>query len=285
MTQAAIVPGRPFMGIRSAIAAGAVAALLAAPVRGADAQGGSAGAVGARVNALQTGTIRMVYAPRPGVCGDGMSWYRMRAGSTSYISGTFYNSNGGRDVEVTCNPGPVRVVVVRENGETRQIRTYVGGRWRADTGVTDLGTVSAPDAARWLLNVAEQGNERIAGSALQAATLADSVDAGAALLRIATDEKRPNGVRSSAMNWLGEVAGDKVAARLDSIAYEPGDRELRKQAIMALSRRPVEEAVPNLLKMVESLPDRELRKTAVQALANTKDPRAIAWITRTVAER
>ena len=285
MTQAAIVPVRSLRGMRSAIAAGAVAVLLAAPVRGADAQGSGTGSVGARVDALQNGTIRMVYAPRAGVCGDGMSWYRLRAGGASYITGTFYNSSGGRDVEVTCNPGPVRVVVVRENGETRQIRTYVGGRWRADTGVTDLGTVSAPEAARWLLSVAEQGTDRIAGSALQAATLADSVDAGAALLRIVSDAKRPNGVRSSAMNWLGEVAGDKVAARLDSIAYEPGDREMRKQAIMALSRRPAEEAVPSLLKMVESLPDRELRKTAVQALANTKDPRAIAWITRTVGER
>lgn len=284
MTHAAIVPTISLRGIRSSIAAGAVAVLLAAPVRGAEAQG-STGAVGARVEALQNGTIRMVYAPRAGVCGDGMSWYRLRAGSTTYMTGTFYNSSGGRDVEVTCNPGPVRIVVVREHGETRQIRTYVGGRWRADTGVTDLGTVSAPEAARWLLDVAEQGNDRIAGSALQAATLADSVDAGPALLRIVSDAKRPNGVRSSAMNWLGEMAGEKIAARLDSIAYEPGDRELRKQAIRALARRPVEESVPNLLKMVESLPDRELRKTAVQALANTKDPRAIAWITRTVGER
>jgi hypothetical protein len=264
-----------------------VAVLLAAPVRGADAQGGGTGSVGARVDALQNGTLRMVYAPRAGVCGDGMSWYRIRTRSTSYMTGTFYNTNGsgGRDVEVTCNPGPVRVVVVRKGGETRQIRTYVGGRWKADAGVTDLGTVSAPDAARWLLGVAEQGSERIAGSALSAATLADSADAGPALLRIIADSKRPNGVRSSAMNWLGEVAGEKVAARLDSIAYEPGDRELRQQAIMALSRRPADEAVPSLLKMVESLPDRELRRTAVQALANTKDPRAIAWITRTVGER
>jgi hypothetical protein len=209
------------------------------------------------------------------------------SGSTSYMSGSFFNTNSSRDkdVEVTCTPGPVRLVVVREQGETREIRTYVGGRWKADTGVTDLGTVASADAARWLLGVAERGQERIASSALQAATLADSVDAAAVLLRIATDEKRPTGVRSSAMGWLGEVAGDRIASRLDSIAYEPGDRELRKQAIYALSRRPAEEAVPMLLKMAETLPDRELRKTAVFWLARTKDPRALAWITRAVGER
>ena len=286
MTRAAIVP-TPRMGIRSAIAAGAVAALLAAPVRGADAQGGN---VGSRIDAVQNGKVRLVYTPRAGVCGDGMSWYRINtgSGSTSYMSGSFFNTNSNRDkdVEITCQPGPVRLVVVREQGETREIRTYVGGRWKADTGVTDLGTVPSADAARWLLSVAERGQERIANSAMQAATLADSVDAVASvLLRIATDERRPSGVRSSAMGWLGEVAGDRIAARLDSIAYEPGDRELRKQAIYALSRRPVEEAVPMLLKMAETLPDRELRKTAVFWLARTKDPRALAWITRAVGER
>jgi HEAT repeat protein len=55
-------------------------------------------------------------------------------------------------------------------------------------------------------------------------------------------------------------------------------REVRKQAIFALSRRPADEAVPALLKMVETLPDRELRKTAVFWLVQSKDPRAVAWV-------
>lgn len=271
-------------GARIAVAVGAAGAMLAAPAREADAQSGN---VGSRIEAVQNGTVRLTFAPRQGVCGDGMSWYSMRGGNTSYMYGTFYNSNGfgNRDVEVTCQTGPVRLVVVREQGETRQLRTYVGGRWKADTGITDLGSVSAADAGRWLLGVAERGNERIASAALQTATITDSVDAGAALLRIATDERRPQGVRSSALNWLGEVAGVKVAARLDSMAYEPGDRELRKSAISALARRPAEEAVPMLLKMAETLPDRELRQTAVYYLARTKDPRALAWITKAVEGR
>ena len=79
----------------------------------------------------------MVFAPRAGVCGDGMNWYSMRNGNMSYMYGSFYNSSGGnsRDVEVTCQTGPVRLVVVRDQGETRALRTYVGGRWKADTGI------------------------------------------------------------------------------------------------------------------------------------------------------
>jgi HEAT repeat protein len=85
-------------------------------------------------------------------------------------------------------------------------------------------------------------------------------------------------VRTSAVNWLAEVVGDRVSATLDSIAYEPGDREVRRSAIFALARRPAEEAVPALTTMAETLPDRELRRSAVMALAQTRDARALAWL-------
>lgn len=282
MTRTAIVSKRPPALVRRVIVAGAVALWYAASGLAANAQGG--GGVGSRIEAVSTGTVRMAFAARAGVCGDGWSWYRARPGSG--MSGTVFNyNNGARDVEPNCQLGPVRVVVVRDGGETREIRTYVGGRWKADTGNTDLGTVSSADAARWLIGVAERDSERSAGAALSAAILADSVDAVSALLRIATNETRPTGVRTAALGWLGEVAGDRVAAKLDSMTYEPGDREVRKQAIYAISRRPVDEAVPSLLRMAETLPDRELRKTAVFWLARTKDPRALAWITKVVEAR
>ena len=82
---------------------------------------------------------------------------------------------------------------------------------------------------------------------------------------------------------IRDRVGDKVSSTLDSIAYEPGDREVRKQAIFALSRRPADEAVPALLKMVETLPDRELRKTAIFWLAQSRDPRAVRWMEKRLA--
>ena len=209
-----------------------------------------------RINAVKTGRVRLAFAARDGVCGDGMSWFRTRNGNyTGEFNG---NMSGFRDVEPTCERGPVRLVIVRANGETTDLRTYVGGRWKVDTGVTDLGIVSAPAAGAWLLQLAESGTAKPARAAITAATITDSVDAAATLLRIAKDEQRPSDVRSSALNRLGEVVGDKVSQTLDSIAYEAGDREVRKQAIFALSRRPTDEAVPALLKMAESLPDREI---------------------------
>ncbi len=275
MTRAILRP------VASALAAVA-SVLVCASTTVVDAQGSRDGPIAARVAGVQTGTVRMSFAAREGVCGDGWSWYRSRSNG---VSGSFYNYNGGKDVEPPCQRGPVRLVVNRDQGQTREIRMYVGGTWKTDQSATDLGTVSAAEAGRWLLAQAEQGDDRIAGSAMSAATLGDSIEGTATLLRIATDSKRSAGIRSSALNWLGEVAGEKVAAKLDSIAYEEGDRELRKQAIYSIARRPADEAVPTLIKMAETLPDRELRKAAVYSLARIKDPRAVAWITRAVGEK
>lgn len=235
------------------------------------------GRLESQIDRVRSGTVRVAFTARPGVCGNGMSWFRNRGGS---LSGTVINGNwsGGRDVDATCDGGPVRLVIVRTAGETTDMRMYVGGTWRADTGVTDLGRVSAANAGAYLFRMAETGPSKAARTAITAATVADSLDASPTLLRIAKDDARPSEVRASALNWLGEIVGDKVAMSLDSLAYEPGDREVRKQAIFAIARRPADEAVPALLKMVETLPDRELRKTAVFWLAQSKDPRAVRWM-------
>jgi HEAT repeat protein len=105
------------------------------------------------------------------------------------------------------------------------------------------------------------------------------------LLRMARSESRSPDVRASAVHYLGEIAGERVSASLDSVAYEPGDREVRNAAIMAIARRPKAEAVPALIKLAESLPDRELRQTAVRALAQTREPEALAWIERHLARQ
>jgi len=249
-----------------------------AVVQVADAQS----AIGSRVEVVRDGVVRMSFAARPGVCGSGNGWSRTRVGRNGTTVSTSWGSN---DVEYSCETGPVRMVVVRSNGEIKEMRTNVGGRWRSDTGVTDLGMVSARDAGRWLLSVAERAPDAPARAAIHALTITDSVDAWPLFLKIAKDEQRPKEVRNQAIFWLGEFAGDKATASLDSIPYEPGDREVRKQAIFAVSRRPGEEAVTTLLHMAETLPDRELRKTAIFWLSRSSDPRALAWLNKVLGSR
>lgn len=248
-------------------------------------QGAGAQSLSARIRNAGTATVRFTMAAGPGVCGNGTSWYRSRDGRSGSFNGMWNGPLDNRDVETVCEPGPVRVVVKREAGDIDSLRVYVGGRWRAGTGITDLGQVGAGEAGSWLLQLAEQGPDRVAARALQAVMLGDSIDAVPTLLRIARSDSRSPGVRASAVNRLGELAGERVSASLDSVAYEPGDRDVRLAAIMAIARRPKAEAVPALIKLAETLPDRELRRTAVRSLAQTREPEALAWIERHVARQ
>jgi hypothetical protein len=241
---------------------------------------GAQAALDQRIQAVRNGTLRFTLPAAPYVCGNGSSWYRSRDGRSGSYYGMWNGSTNSKDVETICDRGPVRIVVVREDGDTRSLRHYVGGRWVPQDTVTDLGAVSASEGGAWLLRQAERGSDKVARTAMNAALLVDSLSPGTTLLRMARDSSRSQDVRNSAVFWLGEVVGDRVAATLDSIAYEPGDREVRRTAIMAMARRPKDEAIPALQKLAETLPDRELRRVAIMALAQTRDAQAIAWLER-----
>jgi HEAT repeat protein len=108
------------------------------------------------------------------------------------------------------------------------------------------------------------------------ATLADSVTIWPSLLRLARDRGLPEERRRTATFWLGQAAGAAAGRALDSIAADVrGDREVRKQAVFALSQRSAEEGVPALIRIARSNPDPELRRTALFWLAQTDDPRAL----------
>lgn len=229
---------------------------------------GSAGAqqeVGARVAAVRDGTVHLSFAARPGVCGNGRN---IQSGG----------SRGERDQEWEheCEPGPVRVSLGVKEGAVTSVRAYVGGRWRAGGTATDLGTVSAPAAARYLLQLAERGQGRVARDAILPATLADSVTVWPDLLRLARDDARPRDVRKQAVFWVGQAAESAATAGLDELATSDADREVQESAVFALSQRPRHEGVPVLIRIARTSRDPQLRKQALFWLGQSDDPRALA---------
>jgi hypothetical protein len=213
-----------------------------------------------RIAVVETGTVHLSFAARAGVCREGI--------------------NGMRTVEQTedwedyCEPQPVRVALRLHDGRVTAIRSYVGGRWRAGSGATDLGTVPAKEAAGYFVSLAERGPT--AGDPLLPATLADSAVIWPALLGIARKPSVSSEVRRAAIFWLGQAAGAKAAQSLDSIAGDQdGDRAIRKQAVFALSQRRDNEGVPALLRIARSNSDPEVRKTALFWLGQSEDPRAL----------
>lgn len=212
-----------------------------------------------RVDRVSDGTIRLSFAARPGVCGNGR---------------TFINHGPHEEWQSECEDGPVRLVVERANGRTTDLRAYVGGRWRG-TADADLGQVSAREAGQWLLALAEAGGPA-SEDAVFPATLADSMEAWPGLLRIARNGKVAQKTRKSAVFWLGQAAADAATRGLDSLAEDDReDREVREAAIFALSQRPRDEGIPVLIRIARSSRDPKLRRSALFWLGQSDDPAAI----------
>jgi HEAT repeat protein len=242
----------------------------------ASASGLAAQSIADRVSRAGDGTVRMSFATRPEVCGRGRS---IQHGPSSR-TGWFGDNDRNRDVEfdAACDYGPGRLVLDKRDGEIVSLRFYVGGRWRpADSGVTDLGTVGAKEAADYLVSLASTLPGKAGREAIFPATLADSAEVWPALIRIARDEERPRETRKQAVFWLGQAAGEAATAGLDSLSRDSGvDRDVQKQVVFALSQRPRDEGIPVLIRVARTHRDPAVRRDAVFWLGQSNDPRAIA---------
>jgi hypothetical protein len=212
-----------------------------------------------RITAVGDGTVRLSFPVRSGVCGS---------------SGSLNIQHDTDEWEYDCGPQQARVALRVENHRVVSVRTYVGGRWREETSARDLATVRPQEAAAYFLDLAEHSKE-MTGDPVLPAALADSVTVWPALLRLARRATLPE-LRRTAVFWVGQAAEAAAGLALDSVAKDrSSDREVRKQAVFALSQRSQNEAVPALIRIARSNPDPEIRKAALFWLGQSEDPRAI----------
>ena len=213
-----------------------------------------------RITAVGSGKVHVSFAARPGVCGDGDQ---------------NINIQDNEDWEVECEGQPVRVALEVKNHQVVGLRTFVGGQWRTTAAAKDLGTIRPQEAAAYFLHLAGSPTD-LSGDPVLPATLADSVTIWPSLLQLARSSRLPMERRRSAVFWLGQAAGAAVDGALDSIAGDTGtEREVRKQAVFALSQRSSEDAVPALIRIARTNRDPELRKSALFWLGQSNDPRAV----------
>jgi len=251
--------------------ASAVLAALALTAASAPAQ-----SIASRVARVSNGTVRMSFAARPGICGSGNSIMHSNGrGRTTW--GNDWNNSRDVEWESDCSLGPARVVIDRRNGEIADLRFYVGGRWRAaGSDVVDLGTVSAREAADYLVSIAQTERGSMGEKAIFPATIADSAEIWPALIKVARNPDLPRSTRTQSVFWLGQAAGDAATANLKDIVVDNSvDREVREQAVFALSQRPREEGVPALIAVARTNKDPEIRRKALFWLGQSHDPRAL----------
>lgn len=84
--------------------------------------------------------------------------------------------------------------------------------------------------------------------------------------------------RNQALFWLGHKAGEKSLGVLkETVEKEDADTEVQTHAVFVISRRPVDEAVPLLMKIARTHQKGEVRKQAIFWLGQTGDARALAF--------
>jgi hypothetical protein len=254
--------------------AGTAAVVLAALALAA--QWATAQSIASRVARVSNGTVRMTFAARPGICGSGNS-IRHSNGRGRTTWGDNWNYSPDVEWETDCSHGPARVVIDKRGGEPSDLRFYVGGRWRpAASDVVDLGTVPAREAADYLLSIAQNDRGSIGRKAIFPATIADSTEVWPTLIKIARNPDLPRESRTQSVFWLGQAAGDAATANLNSLVLDNSvDREVREQAVFALSQRPRDEGVPALIAVAKTNKDPEIRKKALFWLGQSGDPRAL----------
>lgn len=219
-----------------------------------------------RIAQAPDGVVRVAFRAKPGVWSDGHGVH-------------FRRSTDEWQSACACRATTIRVAFSVSDGRATGVRTYVGGRWRAPSGVvTNLGTVGSIEAADYLLELVPRlENSDASEEALLGAVLADNAVVWPRLLDLARDRSLGRDVRKDAVFWLGQAAAQAATAGLEAIVgAEAEERELREHAIFALSQRPEQEGVPALIRVVRTNPDPELKEKALFWLGQSSDPRAIA---------
>jgi HEAT repeat protein len=262
-----------------------------APAAGAPrARAQSGDAIARRVTSVANGEVRMTYASRPDVCGDGRDAVSLNSTTYSNSSMSF-----GRWSNMNCVHGPARVSITMRDREIVAIHPHVGGAWASSADVAaDLGTVPAADAAAYFISLAPKANDNSRLNPLLAAAIADSANVVPDMLRLARTSTLSRSTRTHATHWAGALGDASVvaplvelaraegadAARINPDDVGPGDK-LQSAAVAALSMIRDGAGLPALLDLARR-GSPAVRKAAVFWLGQREEPQARALV-RTVA--
>ena len=85
-------------------------------------------------------------------------------------------------------------------------------------------------------------------------------------------------MRSKALFWLAQQAGEKVSSTLrDAVDNDP-EEDVRAHAVFAISQLPDDQGIPILVELANTHRSTAVRKKAIFWLGQKHDPRALAAI-------
>ncbi len=234
-----------------------------------------------QIERVRNGTVQLTYASRPGICGDGRE--TIRSGSSIVVLPSMFG-RGRSDMDV-CFTGPVRASIGRSDGETISYRVHVGGRWSSASDATDLGTVSAPEAARFFLGEAMRASGRNAEYALAAAVFADSIDLTPDLVRIARSPDAKHELRGRAVFYIATYDDPAATRTLRQLAAQDDlDEDVRGSAIIALGREDMTDDDVNWLRNLYPGASEKLRDNIFLAVSQSDGTTGSRWLASVVAD-
>jgi len=235
-----------------------------------------------QVDDVRDGTVRFSYAARSGVCGDGRE--TVRSGSSfTVMPSTFGRGHSDSDL---CFAGPVRVAIGRRGGETVSFRVHVGGRWNSGDDVTDLGTVGAAEAARYLFDESLRASGNNAHYALAGAVFADSIDLVPDLVSLARGRDGTGELRQRAVFWIGTYDDDRASRALHDLASDDAlDENIRGAAIIALGRDDIADDDVAWLRALYPKVSSKLRDDIFLAVSRSDNPQASRWLASIITDK
>lgn len=246
-----------------------------------------------RVSAAPDGLVKMTYASRDGICGDGRSFIADAASSSReydvWFAGGMSVTGSMGDLRARCEHGPVRLMLVVRDHRVIDVQPFVGPSSAAtERPGTDLGSVSAPVASRYLLDLAAHGRPDDARNAILAASVADSVRVSPLLAAMARDKSLAGEARESALSWLGRVApreGDRDALRVArTIAGDRDDQtDVRERAIRVIGED--DDGATYLRTLYSGLDEPTLRERVVRVIGERGTKADMDWVRDVALDR
>jgi len=233
-------------------------------------------ALAARIESAPPGHVAFQFAVRPGVCGNGRTYIQTSPGN---FNGTFSSSIDETMRLEPCQPGPARVLLDRADRQVIAVQTFVGPPQELP-GVTDLGIVSAQQAADYLLGLAAKSDGRVGRDAIFPATLADSASTLEPLIAIARNQALPRDTRARALSAAGRAdrlptIPPRVVDAILAVARDEADNiEVRRQAVRTLGSLAHGAGIPPLMDLARQTSSAWLAREGMSTLASSGDPRA-----------
>ena len=242
------------------------------------------------------------------VAGERMMCCFTNSNGTTYISGSFVNSDGACCGACRIEPqadtssarssapapaaaatGPVKlegsqrmVVMFRVvDKQVERIRTFseeceldAGGRqvhW-----LQDVRPAESIALLQSLIGTDADRKSRITNGAISAIGMHADPSAASTLMKLATDHPSP-AVRGDALFWVAQLASQKAVGTITAAVENDPDTDVKKRAVFALSQLPKSEGVPLLINVARKNSNPAVRKQAMFWLGQSKDPRAMEF--------